>query len=166
MILTYSGVINRADFVAEMIAHRAADRLAKGTYSSSSYDSGSAHKWHGCAVGCGVRTIRQRTGNTALHFSDHAGLADALGWPEWLVRLEDVVFEGLAPAAALAWPARLAQAVPEGCDLAPALDRFLVRLLREIVLRDAIHDTDAKAAAWAKIADILCEEVAKIQEAT
>jgi hypothetical protein len=159
-MLTYSGPISKAAFVAEMRAHAEADRLTKGRY------------WRdgrGCAVGCGVQTINARLGTSHSH-GDHAALAAALGWPEWLARLEDAVFEGLPTDDAQAWPVVLVEAVPEGADLAPALGRILARILREVALPVAgdsaavvervargwatgwRDDTPEAAAAWAEAA--------------
>lgn len=126
MTLTYSGLITKASFVAEMQAHRTADHFIAGNY----FDRNTGR---GCAIGCGVETINRRLGLNLKH-SSHSGLADALGWPAWLCRTEDRIFEGLPHPERLDWPVNLAIAVPEGVDLEPALNRILARILREVVL--------------------------------
>jgi hypothetical protein len=126
MILTYSQNITKAEFVAEMQAHRAADHFISGNY----FD---VRTGKGCAVGCGVETINKRLGLNLAHDS-HADLANALGWPVWLCGMEDRIFEGLPPLERSAWPVDLATAVPEGADLEPALNRILARTLMEVVL--------------------------------
>jgi hypothetical protein len=123
-ILSYSAGISRDEFITEIKAHRAADRLVAGEYWSG---------YSGCAVGCGVETINRRR-DVAIRHNDHAGLAAALGWPEWLIHLEDKVFESLPAGNRVNWPVNLAVAVPEGVDLEPALNSILARILREIVL--------------------------------
>jgi hypothetical protein len=141
MTLTYSQNITKTEFVAEMQAHRAADHFISGNY----FD---ARTGKGCAVGCGVETINKRLGLNLEHCS-HAGLANALGWPVWLCKMEDRIFEGLPPLEGSAWPVDLATAVPEGVDLEPALNQILARMLREVVLPVA----GSSAAIVQRVAD-------------
>lgn len=115
--------------VADMIAHAEADRLLAGTYAEDDDDDG----FRGCAVGCSIYTINRLTG-TDCDYGDHAALAQAIGVPEALLRLQDSVFEGLAQAQRKKWPESFYRAIPEGADLRPALNRILVRMLREIAL--------------------------------
>jgi len=126
MALTYSQGTTKAEFVAEMQAHRAADHLIAGLY----FDASTGR---GCGIGCGVETINRPLGLN-LEYDSHAGLASALGWPVWLCGMEDRIFEGLPPLERSAWPVDLATAVPEGVDLEPALNQILARMLREVVL--------------------------------
>ena len=37
-----------------------------------------------------------------------------LGWPEWLLRVEDALFEGMRNKDSKEFPLRLASAIPEG----------------------------------------------------
>jgi hypothetical protein len=123
---TYSGLITKDSFVTEMQAHRAADHFVNGNY----FDKKTGK---GCAIGCGVETINRRLGLDLEHNS-HSGLANALGWPVWLCKMEDHIFEGLANPERLDWPVNLAIAVPEGASIEPALNQILARILREVVL--------------------------------
>src|SRR6059036_1776153 len=95
--------------------HREEDR-----YIAGSYAKGKGDDWRGCSIGCSVRSL-QLLGRlpSDFHNNYHAGLAVALGWPEWLVRLQDTLFEGLLPSERPAWTETLAQAVPIGVDLEP-----------------------------------------------
>ena len=196
MTLTYQGhpLVTKRMFVADMVAHREADRIIAGTYGE-----GSGPDWQGCAVGCGVHTIN-RLARLDLEDSDHAGLADALGWPEWLTQLTDSIFEGLPFQARAEWPERLARAVPVGADIDSAFTMFRVRLLREVVAPVADVGADvvervaaglannwegderaatgaaaeavawaaawdaASAAAWVSISDILVECLSAIPD--
>ena len=150
MTLTYQGhpLVTKEMFVADMIAHREADRIIAGTYGV-----GIGPDWQGCAVACGVHTINRVTG-LDLENDDHARLADALGWPEWLTQLTDSVFEALPKTACAVWPERLARAVPVGADIGPALMVFLSRMLREVVLPIA----GTSAAVVKRVADGLASD--------
>jgi len=141
MTLTYSQGITKAEFVAEMQAHRAADHFISGNYFDEEIGKG-------CAIGCGVETINRRLG-LDLEYDSHTGLANALGWPVWLCKMEDRIFEGLPPLGRSTWPVDLATAVPEGVDLGPALNQILARILREVVLPVA----GSSAAIVQRVAD-------------
>ncbi len=120
--------VTKADFVRIMREHAAADHLIAGRYGSGEGDS-----FRGCAIGCGVETINRLTGERHA-YGDHTAVADALGIPLALAYLEDRISEGVAPKQRRAWPVRFAEAIPEGVDLAPAVPRILVRILREVAL--------------------------------
>lgn len=125
-MLTYTihPELTRDAMIAATQEHRAADRYVSGTY------------WRGgrgCAVGCAIETVRQRTGLNIRH-NDHVGLAAALGWPEWLAHLEDVIFEGLSADRRSDWPSALVTAVPQGADLSGVRDQWLALVLRRVVL--------------------------------
>ncbi len=70
-------------YLQRVRAHKAADEIIKGTY----WEDGK-----GCAVGC------------TIHDSDHSRYEAELGIPEWLARVEDVIFEGLPNRRASLWP--------------------------------------------------------------
>ncbi len=98
-------------YVSRMRAHIAADQLIRGT----GWDGA-----RGCAVGC------------TLHSYNHAAYETELGWPEELACLEDAIFEGLPNGEHIQWPLQLMEAVPVGIDLAPAMIRIKIRILREV----------------------------------
>lgn len=131
-----------------MQAHRTADHFIANNY----FD---ARTGKGCGIGCGIETINRLLG-LSLKYDSHTDLANALGWPVWLCRMEDRIFEGLPPLERSAWPVDLATAVPEGVDLEPALNQILARMLREVVLPVAgssaaivQHVADGCATNWA-----------------
>jgi hypothetical protein len=136
---TYTNGITRAEFIAECEAHRAADRYMAGHYWRP-------EQQRGCAVGCAVQTVNQRLRlSPPIGSNDHAGLARALGWPAWLVHIQDVVFENLPGDQRVNWPVNLAIAVPENVDLGPVLSRINARILREMVLPIAGTSADVVA---------------------
>ena len=87
----------KAEYLARVAAHRAADELLQGY---AYWRDGK-----GCAVGC------------TIHSDDHARYETALGIPRMLACLEDAIFEGLPQAAARAWPERFLAAIEPGTDL-------------------------------------------------
>jgi hypothetical protein len=88
----------KAEFVARMQAHIAADEVMQGT----GFERG-----RGCAVGCTYDEY------------DHALGPVRLGFPQWYEHWRDVVFEGLPENEAPAWALASLAAVPVGVDLEP-----------------------------------------------
>ena len=86
----------KANILAQLAAHRAADQIVKGQY----WERGK-----GCAVGCTV------------HSDDHMAYERRFGIPVVLARLEDTIFEGLPNERALDWPMRFMDAIKPGQDL-------------------------------------------------
>ena len=86
----------KRSIIAELEAHRAADRLVKGRY----WENGK-----GCAVGCTIKS-----GNHSLYESK-------FGIPQSLARLEDAIFEGLPNQLAQHWPVRFMSSINVGADL-------------------------------------------------
>src|SRR5699024_7324123 len=70
--------------IAQAQHHMEADMLLAGTYGEDEGD-----KFRGCSVGCFAHEI------DPSRVDYHAIVAEAAGWPEWLVRLSDTLFEGL-----------------------------------------------------------------------
>ena len=110
--------------LAVIAEHRRLDLLAGGAY----------HTLDGrvCAIGCQVGTLREHDPERygRLLWNDHASLAQALGIPEWLLRLEDCIFERLPLDDRLEWPGRLISAIPVGVDLELVRYRWRVSLLQ------------------------------------
>jgi hypothetical protein len=100
----------KADILAQLAAHRAADQLVRGQY----WENGK-----GCAVGC------------TIHSGDHLEYETRFGIPVVLARIEDRIFEGLPTASAMEWPERLMRAIPVGANLAMAWPKFALWLLTE-----------------------------------
>ena len=85
----------KSKYIARVKAHRLADELIQET----GWENGK-----GCAVGC------------TLENYDHSRYPIELGMVEGLARLEDHIFEALAPADAMNWPEQFLSAMPEGID--------------------------------------------------
>ena len=134
--------VTKAAFVEVMEGHRGADRIVQGQY----WDGG-----RGCAVGCGLHTVRALTGLDLAH-SDHAALAAQVGVPEVLEHLQDRIFEGLPIELAREWPLRFARAIPDGADLSGVWSKFAVAILRNLPPTPDYPDVTAAvarvAAGW------------------
>jgi hypothetical protein len=88
--------------------HRLADEIVKGKY----WEDGK-----GCAVGC------------TIHGSNHKSYETELGIPEWLARVEDVIFEGLPNERAKEWPEQFLNAICPGADLSTVEAPFVIYIL-------------------------------------
>jgi hypothetical protein len=104
-------------YLARVRAHRIADEIVKGKY----WQNGK-----GCAVGC------------TIHSSDHGKYEVELGIPEWLARVEDIIFEGLPNKRAMLWPEEFLEAIKPGVDL----DKIKTPLTI-FILEDAIESMNA-----------------------
>lgn len=114
-LLSFHGKQEVKDFYqARLYEHAAADELIKGQY----WENGK-----GCAVGC------------TIHSREHATYETELGLPEWLARLEDVIFEGLSNSEAKQFAVDFLAAIPVGVDLAPVRWQFCAFILRENIER-------------------------------
>jgi hypothetical protein len=114
----------RQEFLVLSRAHYAADMLVQGTYGSD--ESGA---FRGCSVGCHVHHIS----SSYRGVSHHAAIAGHYGYPEWLVRLQDTIFEGLPRIECNRWHVQLAgtlYTLPDDYDWQAAMHRVLVATLR------------------------------------
>ena len=127
----------KEDLIDEMKKHQEADDLIKGTYSEMS------GKFLGCAIGCSVQSLITRRGVSIKH-DDHKALGDAIGSPEWLMRLQDTLFENLPEKESKEFPVKFYQAMPVGVDLEPVKWRFCAFILKENIERVLALDIDEK----------------------
>ena len=109
----------KADLLANIARHRAADDIVRGI----GWDPATGK---GCAVGCSINCY------------DHSLYPVRLGIPEWLARVEDTLFEGMSEARSRSWPEDFAEAIPVGADLEKAKAPFLLMVLRS-TLRNFDH---------------------------
>jgi hypothetical protein len=93
-----------------VLAHQKADEIIQGI----GWENG-----RGCAVGC------------TLESYDHKQYEVELGIPEWLARLEDILFEGMIKKDALVWPAKFLKAINVGADLNKIKTSFIIFILKE-----------------------------------
>jgi hypothetical protein len=122
-MLTYNNDATlKAEHVARAEAHLAADMLRDGTYGE-----GSGKNFRACSVGCFAHDLGA-TGN------QHEAIANHYAIPEWLVRLQDSMFEGLPEDERGSFHVELARRIPLGVSLDPLphliaiarIDRMLV----------------------------------------
>jgi hypothetical protein len=99
-------------YLKRVVAHREADRIIQGT----GWENGL-----GCAVGC------------TLESYDHARYPIELGLPEWLARLEDVIFENLPQQEAMLWPEKFLSAIPVGVDVEKVKHQLAIKRLDRII---------------------------------
>lgn len=122
-LLSYHGdpAVKRK-YIERFAAHRAADAVVQGV----AYRNG-----RGCFVGC------------TLEKYDHSRFPTELGWPVWLGRLAEAIFEGLPREEAPQFGTDLLAAVPEGVDLEPLLHTVAIpRMERNLVLLRQMPDSD------------------------
>jgi hypothetical protein len=86
-------------------AHLAADMLRARTYGRVN------GQFRGCSVGCLVHDIEPTWTEYTIAYQGHRRVADHYGYPEWLVRLQDTVFEGLPADERNEWHVGLADAI-------------------------------------------------------
>lgn len=99
----------KAKYVERFAKHRAADEVIQGT----GFDNG-----RGCFVGCTLDAYK------------HDRFPTELGWPEWLARLADTIFEGVPKEAAPQFGTDLLEAVRPGAELEQARVPFLLFVQR------------------------------------
>ena len=142
-MLSYHGdPLIKAKYTARFAAHRAADEVIQG----EGFTEG-----RGCFVGC------------TLDAYDHSRFPVELGWPEWLARLADTIFEGIPKEDAPQFGTDLLASVPIGVDLEPVRNRFLLTVQRRNLERIKDKTTpgaDACIAAVKTVIELLEHDVA------
>ena len=132
----------KAKYIARFAAHRAADEVIQGR----GFIEG-----RGCFVGC------------TLDAYDHSRFPVELGWPEWLARLADTIFEGLPKTEAAQFGTDLLEAVPIGVNLDFVHNGFLLTVQRRNLERIKDKTTpgaDACIAAIKVVINLLEKDVA------
>jgi hypothetical protein len=118
----YRNGITKTQFVAELKKHQKADRFLQGTYWNNEAN-------RGCAVGCGIKSINELK-QKRFGANNHEALSESLGWPLWLVRLEDRIFENVSVKRSKTWPVEVAGAIKSGANLDQALNPILIEILK------------------------------------
>lgn len=124
-------------YLSRVRAHATADAIMQGT----GWRNGK-----GCAVGC------------TLENYDHSRYPIELGIPEWLARVEDTLFEGMAPDRAKLWPVQFLEAVPLGVDLDPLRYDFLLVVLKK-ALATQEKNTNFDQTKYPEVAAAIAETV-------
>ena len=118
--------VTKDEFIKEIKWHMEQDAFMRGTYTENNKNN-----FRGCAVGCSIYSINKLLG-TAHDYDEHVDMAETLQIPEWLVRLEDKIFEGLSEKDSKEWLLRFSEAINEGADLDKIKQEFLVYVLESI----------------------------------
>lgn len=100
-------------YVARFAKHREMDQVIQGT----GFDND-----RGCFVGC------------TLDAYNHSRFPIELGWPEWLARLADVIFEGLPKEEAAQFGTDLLDSVPIGINLEPMRHHLAMRRIDRLIM--------------------------------
>jgi hypothetical protein len=110
--------------VAEMRKHQESDQFIKGAYERLN------GKFKGCAVGCTIDSL-----NIILCKSyktdDHKVFEEAIGVPEWLARLQDLLFERLPIGGNSQFAVDFLEAIPVGINLDRVKWKFCSFILKE-----------------------------------
>lgn len=134
----------KAAHIAQAERHAAQDMLLEGTYGMTTSDG-----FRGCSVGCFAHDIDPTTDDY------HALVAVAAGWPEWLVRLSDTLFEGLPAGEREAFHVELRRRVPVGVDLEPVRHAIgVARMDRLIEQQGAAPDAPYKEQVLAALRQV------------
>ena len=141
----FTGKVNKDQFIKEIKWHMEQDAFIKGTYTENN-----KNKFRGCAVGCSINSINNLLG-TAYDYDEHLDMAETLQIPEWLVRIEDKIFEGLSEKDSKEWPLRFSEAINVGADLDKIKPEFLVYVLESI---PGTHEVVHRAIALWKRDDL------------
>lgn len=105
----------KAKYVERMQEHRRLDHLIQ----AETWTPGNGGPPKGCAVGCLFESY------------DHSRGPIEIGHPEWLIRIEDAVFEGLPKVEAEQWAVDFVHAAPVGASWDRAWHRWALNLLDE-----------------------------------
>ena len=122
----------KADSIESAKQHRLADEFITGTYGRQN------GTFKGCSVGCSVTDVNKRNGTTG-GVEDHGFLAEQLGVPEYIIHLQDSIFEGLNDDVRPQWTERLFTAIEPGADLTPVLPVFLLKTLDRLPEQGRSH---------------------------
>jgi len=141
----FAGKVTKDEFIKEIKWHKEQDAFMQGTYTE-----GNKNNFRGCAVGCSINSINKLLG-TAYGYDEHIDMAETLQIPEWLVRLEDKIFEGLSEKDSKEWPLKFSEAINVGADLDKIKQEFLVYVLESI---PGTHEVVHRAIALWKRDDL------------
>ena len=103
--------------------HYEQDMLIAGTYGETDTDV-----FRGCSVGCFAYEISGQTDD-----NPHKIVADDRGLPEWLIHLQDRIFEGLPLEDRKKWHVQLAEAIPVGIDLEPVRHKLAIMRMDKLI---------------------------------
>ena len=141
----FTGKVNKDQFIKEIKWHNEQDAFMQGTYIEDNKNN-----FRGCAVGCSINSINKLLG-TAYDYDEHIDMAETLQIPEWLVRVEDKIFEELSEKDSKEWPLWFSEAINVGADLDKIKPAFLVYVLESM---PGTHEVVHRAIALWKRDDL------------
>jgi hypothetical protein len=126
-MIEFTQEISDQNLVWAIADAEAEGRLEKGTYGKQN------GKFRGCSIGCMLNDFGLSADEIDNTPSVHRKLEELTGIPEWLLRLQDEVFEGLPEPEHQAWHRQVAEAfakAPKPVDWQSLLHRVHVGILR------------------------------------
>lgn len=147
----HGGQALKSDLLEELVAHRKADQIIAGTYCD--LDSG---RFRGCGVGCAVDSLNGRRGLN-ISYSDHSGLSLALGIPESVINIFEVIFEMLPKRSRASWPERFFGAISPGADLSMAHVDMMIAVNERNLKRSDSSLWPRQRAAIERVIEVLRE---------
>ena len=130
--------ITKQEFLTEIYKHRDTDAFIKGAYKNTDKEY-----FQGCAVGCSLKSVADIK-KIQIKTDNHLEYETHLGVPEWLARLEDMLFENLPNELSKTWPVRFSEAINEGSDLDKIKAPFMIYLMEENLksIYSVVYDAD------------------------
>lgn len=128
-------------YLARIRHHIEQDNLIRG-------QGWNGHK--GCAIGC------------TLEEYDHELYETELGIPEWLARVEDCLFEGMAEKKARTWPVKFLKAIHVGADLEEVKGPFTIVLLESVL--ESLDKCNFDGLTFPEIQNVLCKSKITVNE--
>jgi hypothetical protein len=123
--------ITKERFLYHLKEHQVADSIVQNFgYAPDNFSEGMEFK--GCAVGCSLHSIALEIGKIES-FGDHFLYEKYLNIPEWLARVQDIVFEGLPEHHAKLWPLKFGDAINVGADLDKIKPAFMIFILQSVL---------------------------------
>lgn len=113
----------KKDLLAEVEKHRLADDFVAGTYGKELNG-----RFVGCVVGCSIESLNRIRGKKFRTWN-HKAYED-IGIPEWLAKVQDVVYEGLPSDRKSLWAEQSWKSMPVGINLDRLKDPFMILVLR------------------------------------
>lgn len=125
-MLSYNNDINLKELlIKEMIKHKEHDQFITGTYGRN--DDGN---FKGCTIGCAIDSINKILGRS-YYTNNHRVLGSILYLPEWILHLQDMLFEHLPNGEGSQFTIDFLSSINVGVDLESIKRELLIFILKE-----------------------------------
>lgn len=111
--------MTKEELLKELKWHQEQDNIIKGTY----FEDGK-----GCAVGCSLESLGRKK-KIKIDVEDHSLYEEHFGIPEWLARVEDILFEGMSESRSKTFPYEFIDAINIGSNLNDIENDFKIFVL-------------------------------------